>query len=549
MPTGRAYTAWLVPTLLAAFIFQAYLHGHMGCSDSRWSIFATTSLIDSHDLTLDEYESVLRQRGFDFTEHIGQHYYNLYPVGPSLLATPVVLALRPIAAAAFRWWPALRASMDTSQRQHGCPPAAGEDVLVLNSWTEQVVASLFVSLTALLLHVLARQELSITGSGILVLAFAFGTSAWSTASRALWQHAPSMLLLAAALLLLTRGPHLLLAAMALAMAYVVRPTNVVPLVLLGLWSIWTCRWRAGWYVIGVAVVLGPFFALNWHIYGAWLSTYYHPSHFNGNPFFGEALAGLLISPSHGLFIYSPMLALAFVGIADKARRHRFTPLDVALLGCVFVNWMSTAWVNPIWWGGDSYGSRLLSDMLPYFFYWLIPAIAWIGDLKGSQRAIARVAFAVAVACSVVIQAQGVFNLEAINWNHEPTTPDMDPEKLWDWRHAPFLAGLTEARTIARVPDLDSIPCDVRPQPPRELGVASNRNNEVTLSWRAPDGPVGYYSIESGNTQGASDLPLRETTATTIVVRRVPPGTYYARVRAKNACGVSEPSNELNVTVR
>lgn len=547
--SGRAHTTWFVPALLVAFVFQAYLHGHMGCSDSRWSIFAATSLIDTHDLTLDEYEPVLRQRGLDFTERVGSHYYNLYPVGVSVLAVPAVLALRPTGALAFHWWPRLRASMEAAQRRHGCPPAEGEVLLALNSWTEQIIASAFVALTALLIYLIALEELAPVPSAVLMLAFAFGTAAWSTASRALWQHGPSMLLLAAALLLLTRGTHLTLAGMALATAYTVRPTNVVPLVLLTLWSIWAYPRKAARYALGVAVVLMPFFALNRHIYGGWLSTYYRPSHFNGNPFFGEALAGLTISPSHGLFVYSPVLAFGFVGVGCRMRRHRFTLLDVALLGCVLVNWISTAWVNPIWWGGDSYGPRLLSDMLPYFFYLLIPAMAWMGDLKGSQRMIVRAAFAVAVASSVVVQAQGVFNLEAINWNHEPTTPDIDPQKLWDWRHPPFLAGLTEARTIPRLPDLNTIPCDARPQPPHELNIASNRNNEVALTWRAPDGPVGYYGIESGNTQGASDLPLREAIGTTIVVRRVPPGTYYVRVRARNACGVSEPSNELSVTVR
>ena len=36
--------------------------------------------------------------------------------------------------------------------------------------------------------------------------------------------------------------------------------------------------------------------------------------------------------------------------------------------------------------------------------------------------------------------------------------------------------------------------------------------------------------------------------TTLTVTRIPPGTYYVRVRAANACGLSAPSNEINLVV-
>lgn len=543
MPTTRGRAAWFVPTLVAACIFPTYLHGHMGCSDSRWSIFAATSLLDSGDLTLDEYEPVLRQRGFDFTERVASHYYNVYPIGVSLLAAPAVLILRPTAALAFHWGPGLRASMEAAQRQRGCPPAEGEALLALNSWTEQIIASAFVTATALLIYVLARGDLPMAPSVALMLSFAFGTAAWSTASRALWQHAPSMLLLTTALVLFTRGPRLFPAGMSLAMAYVVRPTNLVPLALLSLWAVLAHRRRAvAGYVAGVAVVLAPFFALNRHIYGAWLSTYYRPSSFGGNPDFTGALAGLVVSPSHGLLVYSPLLAFALAGILFKVRRRIFGGLDATLLACIVALWLVTALVNPIWWGGDSYGPRLLSDVLPFFFYGLIPAVQWLKELRGIRRAAASAAFAAAAMMSVAVHAQGALNPKAMAWNYEPSPPDQDPEKLWDWRHAPFLAGMVAPRGAA--------PCTrAAPPPPIGLHVVANENREVRLSWTAPGVPVGLYTVESGTSPGASDQPLRDTTTSTLTVRHIPPGTYYARVRARNACGVGEPSNELAVTVR
>src|SRR5207247_9569316 len=109
--------------------------------------------------------------------------------------------------------PELRASREAAQWQRGCPPAHGEPLLILHSWTEQIIASSLVAFTALLLYAMARRELSTTHAAVFVLVFAFGTSAWSTASRSLWQHGPSMLILAAALLVLSRGSRLMLAGM------------------------------------------------------------------------------------------------------------------------------------------------------------------------------------------------------------------------------------------------------------------------------------------------------------------------------------------------
>lgn len=538
----------LVSLLIGVSVMSVYLRGHMGCSDSRWSIFAAVSLIDSHDLTLDEFEPTLRERGFYFTEHVGAHYYNLYPIGASVLAVPAVVALRPLAAAAFKLWPELRSSLQASQWQRGCPPAHGEVLLVLHSWTEQIVASGLVALTVVLVYALGRSELSTARAILLAAVFAFGTSAWSTASRSLWQHGPSMVMLALTLLTVQRGRHLVLAGAALAFAYVVRPTNAVPLAVLSVWVAVNHPRRSGQYLLGVATVLAPFFLINRSTFGAWLPTYYHPSYFHGNPFFGEALAGLLVSPSRGLFVYSPVLALSFLGLTLKIRQRRLTTFDLALLTCVALHWISTAWVNPDWWGGDSYGPRFFADTLPIWMYWIIPVLGWFAPPVEWRRQAAAVTFAVSSAISVLMHAQGVFNPKAMSWNYEPTTLNLDPSRLWSWRHPPFLAGLIAAPPADRERPPDAMPCSSPPSAPSGLTVVANRDNSVTASWAPSSGPVGRYLVESGNRPGLSDLPTRETEATTITVIRIPPGTYYARVRARNGCGVSDPSNEIVLTV-
>lgn len=540
----------LVPILLFFVIMSSYLHGQMGCSDSRWSIPTAVSLLDEHDADLDEYAGLVQERGFFFTERIGEHLYTVYPFGPSILAAPGVVLLRPLANAVSRRWPAAWASIRDAQWTRGCPPAEAEPVVELHSWTEQIIASAIVALTALLLYAIAREELPAAGAAVIALVFAFGTPAWSTASRSLWQHGPSMLVLTAALYFQRRGTHLLIVGAALAFAYVVRPTNAVPLAVASVWVAWNHPRRLGVFLSGVALVLLPFFAANRHIYGVWLSPYYHPAHHQGNPFVLEAFLGGLVSPGRGLFVYSPIVLFAIAGIALLIRRHRFTSLDGSILLTVFLYWLATAWVNPVWSGGDSYGPRFSTDIVPYLMCWLIPVLVWLRAAAGWRRGAVAVVFALLAGVSVLMHAQGALNPKAMSWNHEPVDLNTDPTRLWDWRHPPFLAGFVAPAPVEQLPDLRTIACTAPPGAPTgfEFQIRSRRANTVSGSWNAAAGPVGFYVVESGTAPGGSNLPARETSMTTLTVTRIPPGTYYVRVRAANACGVSAPSNEIKLVI-
>jgi hypothetical protein len=74
---------------------------------------------------------------------------------------------------------------------------------------------------------------------------------------------------------------------------------------------------------------------------------------------------------------------------------------------------------------------------------------------------------------------------------------------------------------------------------------------VTLAWQPPASGVPLsYVIEAGSSTGAANLAVFDTgsTATTLAVPNVPPGTYFVRIRARTAGGTSSPSNEIVVSV-
>jgi hypothetical protein len=87
-------------------------------------------------------------------------------------------------------------------------------------------------------------------------------------------------------------------------------------------------------------------------------------------------------------------------------------------------------------------------------------------------------------------------------------------------------------------------------PPTNLTRTVN-GTTVVLSWGAPAGsqPTSYV-VEAGATSGASDIAVFDTgnTATTLTVNNVPAGTYFVRVRGRDAAGNGPASNEVMVVV-
>lgn len=89
-----------------------------------------------------------------------------------------------------------------------------------------------------------------------------------------------------------------------------------------------------------------------------------------------------------------------------------------------------------------------------------------------------------------------------------------------------------------------------PSPPQSFNI-SRSGSTITLSWLAPAvGTATSYVIEAGSAAGLSNIGVVDTgtTATTLTVPGVPPGTYFLRVRAVNAQGTGLESNERSITV-
>ncbi|MEZ5289457.1 MAG: PQQ-dependent sugar dehydrogenase [Vicinamibacterales bacterium] len=87
-------------------------------------------------------------------------------------------------------------------------------------------------------------------------------------------------------------------------------------------------------------------------------------------------------------------------------------------------------------------------------------------------------------------------------------------------------------------------CATAPPPPAGLTVQTG-GRLVAFTWQAAPAATSYV-LDVGQSTGATDvsLPLGAATSFQVVA---PAGTYYARVRALNACGASSASVEVPVT--
>ena len=90
------------------------------------------------------------------------------------------------------------------------------------------------------------------------------------------------------------------------------------------------------------------------------------------------------------------------------------------------------------------------------------------------------------------------------------------------------------------------PCTVAPTPPGPLTVTT-AGAAVSLKWGASPTAAAYI-LDAGSVPGAADVGSFPMSNATSVVVGAPLGTYYVRVRATSACGVSPPSNEVTVVV-
>jgi hypothetical protein len=397
------------PGLLFAVLLLAYMA--TGRTVDAWDTWPARvlpfSILREGNLDLDEFRFLHATSPPHFLTRAGGHWVSSYPIGPAVLAVPFYV-------------PAVLGGVDPQSP--------------LVPQLEKLAAATMVAASALLLYLAARRLAGAAAALPVALVYGLATSNLSVASQALWQHGPSLLLLTAALYALVRArddPRWAgWAGFPLAFAVVTRPIDLplvaplavhvlvrhpsqvlrfllsaVPPVLLevGYDLAYWGRPLASHLPAGIASPLEP-----------WLwSTPVR-----------EGLAGLLVSPTRGLLVYSPVLLLSLVGLALAWRRGGDRLLRALGPGVLLTLLVLSKWY--FWWGGSTFGPRLLADLNPSLALGLVPLAGAV-----RRRRALTVTFAVRLGWSVAAHGIGAYHDDG-SWNGCPPGIDLVPARRWSW---------------------------------------------------------------------------------------------------------------------
>jgi hypothetical protein len=341
----------------------------------------------------------------------------------------------------------------------------------------KLAASILVAASAAFVFVTARHWLTAAMAAIVALGYGLGTCAWSVSSQALWQHPAAEFFLSLGALFLVRamanvpapaliaeviardaavgrGPErdttkrrcVAATGFALACAAACRPSDAVFAVAVLVWFALARPRALRPFLAGCAPVAAAIAAYNFYFFGApWAfgQTEAGPAialSKTGSPDLWQTplltgLTGNLFSPSRGLLVYSPVLALGVAGAALAWRREEYAALRPLAIGAALLVVVESKWFD--WWGGWAYGYRRVVDLTPILAVLAIPTLAWVVSARWRQATAALL-----FAWSVLVQVVGAFAYTPNGWNAGPGgsgAQDVDDPsyrgRLWSWRDA------------------------------------------------------------------------------------------------------------------
>ena len=424
----------IVATFLFFLTFLVYWRSqNTFISDTMWAVHITSSIINSGDINLDEYEQVVEERAFYglVDKRNNGHILPYFPVGNSILAIPIVWIIENI-----KQFPDQQSFSTYLQQTSPLDPF----LIAIQHFSASLITALIIPV----LYYIGVKRFNSTVAILGVLVFAFGTSAYSTASRVLWQHGPSMLMLTIAIALFIKAESdsraIRWAGIPLAFSFVIRPTNSIPIIILTIVVLLCYRKQFLGYVLGAMIIAVPFLWLNWNSYESVFPPYYMPTRVGASLNFIEALVGNLISPGRGLFVFSPVLIFALYGIVSGVKHKDFSLVDSAFAIIIGLHWIMISTFSH-WWGGDSYGPRFFTDILPFMMYFLFMGLYELSRKTTQKwfRYSGMGMFIVLAFVSISIHYIGAQQRAVYSWFRWPVQLETHaPFRLWDWEDLAFL---------------------------------------------------------------------------------------------------------------
>lgn len=319
------------------------------------------------------------------------------------------------------------------------------DKLFLKLAVAKLTASLLVAGCAVLVFLSALRFVARREALALGLLYGIGSCAWAISSQTLWQQSVTQLFLAlGAFFFLREGgkrEHAALAGLAFGAATATRVTGLLVLGSVAVYLLIYERHRLPAFVIGALPAPIAIGAYNFHFFGSPLVFAQElvghrialektgSAELWQTPIF-KGLIGLLVSPSRGLLIFSPLLALGLWGMVRAWRDARYRSLRPLVASAAVMMLLQCKWFD--WWGGWAYGYRPWLDVVPFLVLFTLPLVP---EVTASPR---RIALCGALfVWGVAVQALGAWAYDR-TWNErvlfvtkfpnrERATPYLDEE--------------------------------------------------------------------------------------------------------------------------
>ena len=327
-------------------------------------------------------------------------------------------------------------------------------------WAEylgQLAASFFCAASACLLFLILIQEIGLTLRWSLFLTgiYGLGTCLFSILNKALWQHSPAVFWLTLVLFALFRArdrrPNLwvTIAGFSAGMAVFCRPTNIAFLVFALAWILFALRaWQPVVnFCFGAIPPLAVALIYNSVYWGDPFST-------GGYGVTGHVLrpsltrvVALLVSPGRGLFVFLPFSILLPIALYYQFRKRNVDTRLTLLVGAMFLAIVTTVFVTsawPVWWGGFSYGPRILSDFTPILVWLLFPLVKYSSRRVWKGLLIGLGVLAVAIHSVAVVAQERPYYWEQLYMPADQS----DQTSLWSIGSAPplyYFRGIIESK--------------------------------------------------------------------------------------------------------
>lgn len=296
-------------------------------------------------------------------------------------------------------------------------------ILVLGRISASIYASLSVVLFYLILETInsygkLNNKSNHLWSLIFTFFYAFGTVTYSISSRTLWQHTTGQFLISLVILFLLYGlkdsKYIKWTGLFIGMAVLVRPTSLIIAAILTLYVFFLYKNEFKRYLLFVTPTILFLLFYNYFIFGSPLKEGYQAvgdTSFTFNTL--EGTLGLMLSPNRGLLFLSPPLLIGIYYIFNifknsyKSFKNKsydlknrkeilYLTLSISFLAQLL---LMASWY--CWWGADSFGYRMLTEVLP-----IIGLFAYEGSKNYSK--ILKIIVGVFMVYSIYVHANSVF---------------------------------------------------------------------------------------------------------------------------------------------